>query len=182
MTEIRLKASGFAACRNKAVYRQFFLWSDYLKWCLHLEIVPEAAILFSLPSPHPEVSSSHLRQLYDKPEYCHGQDLKQNKMQQSYNKQRKGYFNTQSRSVLQPSPTASCVKTTEGTDGKLQGMSANEQPRVLLWRTGNSRVLFCFSGIRRGFTSHTNTGLPAAGTKAKKDSPNSTPPHPPQQK
>lgn len=53
-----------------------------------------------------------LRQLSDKLNYCHGQDLKAEQSTRKPCKHGKGDFNTQTRSALQPHPTTSCTTTT----------------------------------------------------------------------
>lgn len=53
-----------------------------------------------------------LRQLSDKLDYCYGQDLKAEQSTRKPCKHGKGDFNTHTRSVSQPYPTASCITTT----------------------------------------------------------------------
>lgn len=77
----------------------------------HVDQAQPSATLFSIqlltyvPTSWDTLFS--LTQLSDKLEYCHGQDLKTGQSTRKPCKDGKGDFNTQTRSVSQPRPTAS---------------------------------------------------------------------------
>lgn len=77
----------------------------------------------SLLLPQPGIPFSRLSDLS-----WHSQDVNQNKTQESHNKHRRGYFNSQTRCVLQPSPAASCIRT-EDSLASCEGCVERMAPR-----------------------------------------------------
>lgn len=74
--------------------------------------------------PHAGTASFHLRQLYDKPDYCHGQNLKQNKAQESHNKERRIILML--RPGLSSSPLSLRVALGQWKAWQAAGMCGNE--------------------------------------------------------
>lgn len=72
------------------------------------------------------------------------------------------------RTGLSSSPVLLLIALGQGKARQAAGMCGNKQPWLLVKRTGSS-VFSSFASLelQEGFTSHSNTRLPEAGTKAK---------------